>query len=146
GPGVERGGRLVEHEHAGVAKVRPGDGDLLPLAARKVLAAFERAAEGRVEAGLESFNHLVGARRPGGVLDRRHVVDPLRPAEADVVLGRQLIAQVVLKYGGAHLSESLRVEGLDVLAVEEDAPLRGPVKAEEELDEGRLPGAVGTDK
>ena len=46
GAGVERGGRLVEDEHLGVAHVGAGDGDLLPLAAGEVAPSLKRLPSG----------------------------------------------------------------------------------------------------
>ena len=46
--GVERGGRLVEHQHRRVGEKRPRDGDALALAGRQRGAAF---ADDRVESG-----------------------------------------------------------------------------------------------
>jgi hypothetical protein len=64
--GVQAGGRLVEHEHRGVAQQRPRDGQAPALAAAQPAAA--RAQAGLPAAGkrADDLEHLRGA---GGVLE-----------------------------------------------------------------------------
>ena len=69
--GVERRERLVEQQHAGLARQRPGQRDALALAARELLGG-RAAARWAIR---ESLEQLVDARRAavGDVLAHRHV-------------------------------------------------------------------------
>ena len=62
---VERAGRLVEHQHRRVAQDRSRDREALRLAAREPVAAL---ADDGVEALRQPRQHVVDARRAGGVL------------------------------------------------------------------------------
>ena len=80
GRGVERAGRLVEHEHARVAQQRAGDRDALALAAGEPVAA--RADEG-VVALRQARDQVVDLRGAGRRLDLG--VRGVRPDVAQVL-------------------------------------------------------------
>ena len=98
GPGVERGGRLVEHQERRVAEERAREGDALPLPHREVVAADELLAEHRCRSpsGSAARNSSAppGARRGR---DRVLVVERVGAAEADVLARRELVAHEVLE-------------------------------------------------
>ena len=72
GLGVERGGRLVEHEQQRVVAHEPArQRELLPLAERQLDAARPGRAELRVEPGRQPLDHVVGAGAIDGRRDRR---------------------------------------------------------------------------
>ena len=87
---VERGERLVEEEHAGIARERPCEADALPLPARQL--ARPRACEMGDAKPLQQLG-CTGTRAVGDVLGDRHVWEErvVLEHEADApVLGRHV--------------------------------------------------------
>ena len=82
GLGVERRGRLVEHQDVGLlAHERARQRDLLPLPARQLRPVLEPAPERRVEPSRERRHELVGAAALDRALDARLVVHVLDAPE-----------------------------------------------------------------
>src|SRR5450756_302632 len=140
--GIERAGRLVEDEDAGVAEEGPRQGHLLPLADAQLLTLLEPLAQHRVVAGGEAADDFVGA----GLSRRRHdagiVRRPVDVADPDVLARRELVLGVVLE-DHAHLAAQVAGRELaQVDAVDRDRPGLRAVEPAEELHECGLAGAV----
>ena len=90
GLGVERGGRLVEHQQQRlVAHEAAGQGELLPLSEGDLDAVRPGRAELGVEPGREPRSTTSSApARSTAATDRRLVVEAGHVADADGVLGR----------------------------------------------------------
>ena len=101
GPGVERGGRLVEDEERRVAEEGPGQGDPLPLPDRQVAAAGEVLGQQRVVAGgqLRRGSRRAPAAR-AAACDRVVVGQTVVAPEADVLPRREPVAGEVLEDDG----------------------------------------------
>ena len=98
GLGVERGGRLVEHEDVGLlAHEGARQRDLLPLPAGELGAVLEPAPERRVEAARERRHELGRAPARRRALDPRRVVEVLDAPEADVLAHLELVLVEVLE-------------------------------------------------
>ena len=106
GLGVERGGRLVEHEQQRlVAHEAARQRQLLPLAERDL----DAVGPGRPELGLEPGGQALDTTssapaRPTAADDRRLVVEPRHVAEADRLAGAELEAEEVLERAGQALA------------------------------------------
>ena len=121
GLGVERGGRLVEHEdERSVAHEAAGERELLPLPEGDLDAVVPRRPELRVEPGGEPLDDVVGAgpadrvgRPPGG---RRCGARRRRPT---VRLGEELEPEEVLERAGQPLPPLVARDAGEVDAVDE---------------------------
>ena len=139
---AERGGRLVEHDHLGVAHEAAGDGDGLPLPAgeRGDRDADRRDLGGELTQQLpRALLHLDLVERAGrGVL----------LAEVQVGDDVEVVAQreVLEDRGDAELLRLLGAVDGDAFAVEDHLTLVGRVDAGHDLDERRLAGAVVADQ
>ena len=100
GLGIERRGRLVEHDQGRVAHESSGDGDALPLAAGQ----FGAAGKFLGEKGVVAFRQLLGdgggSALVGGALNDRLVSHPLGASQADIFAQRKGEAGVVLEHCG----------------------------------------------
>jgi hypothetical protein len=145
GADVEIGGGLVEHEHAGAAldrEQRPGDRDPLPLPARELGALGVLAREGRVQALWQGVDEL---QRTGTVergADPLVVVQQLHRAVPDVLAHGQLVVDEVLEDRGHTPPPRAHRVLTELAAVDEDAAGLRLVQPGEQLDQGRLAGAV----
>ena len=143
GLGVERRGRLVEHEDVRLlAHERARQRDLLPLPARQLRPVLEPPPERRIEPARQRRHHL---RRPAALdraLDARLVLQVLDAPHPDVLAHLELVLVEVLEEHAEALPQRLRVPLAQVPPVEQDAPLGRLVEARQELHERRLPGAV----
>ena len=89
GLGIERRGRLVEHEQQRRIAHEPSrQGELLPLPERDVDAVRPGRAELGVETGLQPRHHIIGAGALDGGEHRRLVVHAGQVADADASGGR----------------------------------------------------------
>src|SRR5205823_5418712 len=104
-------------------------------------AVVERFAELSVVAGGQGGRHGVRTGQPGGSLDGV-VARALQAAEGDVLANGQVILLEVLKDRGRASAPGRRVNPGEIDAIHQDPAFRGRTEAEEQLGEGRLPGAV----
>ena len=149
GPGVEGGGRLVQHQDLRVARVAhegAGEGDLLPFAARELVAALEPLAERRRESVRQLVDERGGTRLVGGASQRGVVGEVGDVPDADVLADRQLVGGVVLEHHRELAAQFRRVVLPDVDAVDQDLAFVRVVESAEELDDGRLARAVAADE
>ena len=138
---VERRGRLVQHQERAIAHEGPRQGQLLPLAAGQLTTA-ELTAKLCRQAVRERRDHGIGAGFRGRSVQPGRVVPRLDLSQADVLPGGQLVAHEVLEDHSHPPAQLGRVELPQVNAVEQDAPLRRVVEAEQQLDERGLAGAI----
>ena len=140
GDGVQSGGGLVQDEEGGVLVQRPGDGDLLGLAAGDIHAVLCQVL---VQPGVQPIGHGVQPVAEPGVLQALLRPGPVVVCRAGHVLpqgqGQQL---EVLKDHGEDAHIVVVAVLADVDAVEQNLPLGGVVQAAEQLDEGGLAAAV----
>src|SRR5690606_10878270 len=97
GLGVERGGRLVEHDEGGVPEERPRQRHALPLSERQLASARVLLGQDRVVPFRQRRDERVGSRGPCGVADVPHLVDPFMPPQPDVLGGREVEPYEVLE-------------------------------------------------
>ena len=119
--GVERGGGLVQHQQLGaIAHEGAGERDLLPLAARQLVALLEPAAQH----GVELLRQLVDHRPRSGAIDRRVDARPVRDgvhlAQPDVLQGRELVLHVILEEDADAVAQVARIEVAQVDAAVHD--------------------------
>ena len=101
GLGVERGGRLVEHQHQRVvAHEAAGERELLPLPEPHLDAVVPGRPELGVEPVREPIDHVVGTGPVDRDRHRRTLVDPRLVAQADGRLRVELEAEEVLERAG----------------------------------------------
>ena len=137
--GIERRGRLVEHQDRRVLQDHPGERDALALAAGQFDAAL---ADMRVEAGaavpvLQPLDEFERVRAPRRVDDLR--LARLGPAVADVVADRAVQQRGVLRHHADLRPQALLGQPGDVAAVDQDAAPFRPVEAEEQVHQVDLP-------
>jgi len=133
---VERRCRLVHEHELRARRQGPGDGDPLALAAGELVGIVVRCRRRQSHAPQELAN--LPAVIAGDAVDPERLGDD--PADA---LARVEGSVGVLK-DDLHLAAERPESGLgeagDVLAVEDDSPVRGPHQAEDRPAEGGLPG------
>ena len=89
GLGVERRGRLVEHEQQRlVAHEAARERELLPLTERELDAVAPGRAELGVEAARQAAHHVAGAGALDRGVDRGRIVDARQVADADGLRAR----------------------------------------------------------
>ena len=133
----EQGGRLVHDQDAGLPVERLGDLDELLLGNRQ-----------RRDLGIDrelDTQRVEDLARPG--LDRRPVHGPSlggQVAEEDVLGDGEVAGEVELLVDGrdAQRLGVVRAADLDGLSLEQDLPLVLAVRTREDLDQGRLAGAI----
>ena len=91
----------------------------LPLPARQLMALVEPAPKHGVHALRQFGHHLVGAAALGRVKQAILVVEPVDLAEADILLGRKLVAHKVLEDHADALAQLVGVILAQVDAVEQ---------------------------
>ena len=145
---LQRSRRLVENEHARIARERPRDGDRLALGEGQLihpLIEIERQIE-PVERVARERQHARAVEPPA----RQALTAPPEQRARRQVAEHHVLgdreggddAQLLADHRDA---ARVRVGGrpeLDGLAVHKDAPRLGPVDAAEDLDQRRLAGAV----
>ena len=143
--GIERRGRLVQHQDRRVLEERAGERDALPLAARQLDPAL---AQMRVIAGAA----LVVLQRQDEIVrlgPRRRRLDlgigRVGPAVADVVAGRAVEHRGLLRDHRDLAAQALLGDLADVLAADDDAPRLDIVEPQQQRDERRLARARGAD-
>jgi hypothetical protein len=114
----------------------------LPLTARKIHTGVKPFAERRVVAVRELRDEIVRARLAARVDDCVAVGDLCHVAKADVLRGRRLVIDIVLKHRPDLLTELIGLEIAQVDAVDEDPSFLRVVKPADELEQRRLAGAV----
>src|SRR3954468_9421858 len=138
---ADRGRRLVPQDQLGVGEPRPGDRPRLPLAARHLL---DEVARPRL--GLELAEQLGRARVHGREVDDLEGAEQaLALAAEEDVLGRgEVVAQgeVLVDDLDARGPRVDRLVEVDRAVVDPDLALRGREVAGDDLDQGRLAGAV----
>ena len=135
GAGVERARRLVEDEDGRVAEQRAGDGEALALPAAHAHAAV---AEDGLVAGREARDELVQLGRLGGGDDL--LVGRVGAAERDVRPHRRVEDEGVLEDHAELAPQRLDADVAHVLAVDEHAPGRRVVEAQQQVQQARLAG------
>src|SRR5215211_2056095 len=136
GLGVEADGRLIQEQHPGRVQQPPGDLEASPHAAREGLDQVATALP-EVDHGQDLLAALAG----GGP------VDPVQlPVEAQVLLGSQVGVQGRLLEDEADVAAYLVAFGGHVEAGHPGRALGGVGQGAEDLDGGRLAGAVGAEK
>jgi glycosyltransferase involved in cell wall biosynthesis len=138
--GVERAGRLVEHQDRRVAQDRARDRHALALAAREARAA-------RTDLGLEAVGQRVGelvdVRRARGREDL--LVARIEPPVADVLADRAVEQEWLLRDDRDWSSSEARRAVAQVDAVDGDPPIGRIVEAQQQIDERRLARAGAPD-
>ena len=143
--GIERRGRLVEHQDRRVLQNHAGEGDALALAARQFDAAL---ADMRVEPGpavpiLQPLDEFEGMRAPRRVDDR--LLGGIRMAIPNVVADRAVQQRGVLRDHADLRPQAFLGQPGDVLPVDQDAAALWPIEAEQQMHEGRFAGAGAAD-
>ena len=137
---VERRGRLIEDENAGIDHQGPGDGDPLPLAAREIGAAL---LDHRVVALRQLGDELVRARESG----RLHH-DHARHrgiAKRDVLVDRAVEENVLLQHDADLPAQPSGIQLGDVDAVDHHLTGLRTVEALDRLGQRGFARARGTD-
>ena len=133
GLGVDRTGRLIQHEDGGVGQHRPGEGDQLFLAGREAVAPF---ADVGIPAVFQLFDDGIGRDRSGRRLD--FLIGRVEAAVADVLhdgAGEEVGALEDVAEGGVEPElAALPV----VFAVDQDLPRGRLEEPAGEVDKGRL--------
>src|SRR5713101_59010 len=142
---VERRRGLVEQQDLGVTHERARKRDLLPLPSRKIHTMVEPLAERGVIPLWKPGDELGRAGLSAGDLDPLAVVDVLHVAEPDVFRRGRLVGDVVLEHRTDLGAELVGVEVLDVDPIDQDPAGVGVVQAADQLEQGRLAGAVPAD-
>ena len=138
---VEMGRSLVEDEDSGIGQQRARDGDTLPLASRQPHAAL---TDDRVVPVLEASDELVavgpapGFKNGGTIRSSRSV--------GDGIGHRAIKKHVVLQHGAEERSEIGKPDGRHVLAIDEQPPRRGTMKAHDQADQRAFSCAARTDQ
>ena len=134
---VERGGRLVHDQDAGVDRQRLGDFDDLLVGDRKVagqrIGRDRRAEPPQQAAGLVAHGPPVEDAETGRL-----------DAEKDVLRHRALRqqAQLLMDDADPGAARDDRVRKCDLPPIEPDGSAIGPIDAAEDLDQRRFSGAV----
>src|SRR4051812_19469375 len=138
--GVERRGRLVEDKDRRPLQNRARDGDALLFASRKLEAAL--ADRGLVAVG-EKADEAVDLRQARRLL---HLLAGGLPAAVLDVVADGVVEQhrVLRNHADRGAQGCLRDVGY-VLTIDENAPARRLVEAEQKPRDGRLAGARGAD-
>ena len=140
GFGIERSGRLVEHQDRRVLDERPGDGKPLPLAGGELAASI---AQHGVQAVGQGLRVLVHAGDVGRAAERLRVG-----------VGRRVVHVVPQAHGEEHVllqgdrhvgAQALNVQAAQVHAVDGDAAAVGIEEARQERHQRALAGAGGAD-
>src|SRR3954453_15557430 len=137
--GVQRAERLVEQQHPGLDRERPGQRYALALAARELGRVAVRVAPEPDQ--LEQLGHAPGDLRLGRAFAAR-----LHPEPEGHVLGDAHVAEegVVLEDEADAPRPDVAVAR--VLAVEQDLPGGGEVEAGDDAQQGGLAGAGGAEQ
>ena len=144
---VEGRRRFVEqHEQRTGSHEGPGEGQTLPLPAGEADTAGELGAQLGVEPAREDGDDRVGLAGGHGGLDPATLHLGGQVADTDRLGGQEPQRGVVLEPGRESLAPGVRVDVGERNAVDQNAPLGRVVQAAEQLHQGRLPGAVGTDE
>ncbi len=138
--GVEGRGRLVEHQHRGVAEQSPRDGDPLGLAAGEPPAAL---ADAGVVPVRQQGDEPVGVRGDGGRPDG--LLGGLGPAVGDVVADRAVDEQRLLEHDGDVAAQAGPGQVAQVVAVEQHPPGRRVERAQQQPGQRGLAGPAGPD-
>ena len=134
--------RLVQQQDPGVAVDRAGDRDRLALAAREL----GHLVVDRGDVHPHVLQVLPGHPAHAAVAEQRPAHQ--LPVEEHVVVHAQLVDQGQVLVDGVDPERAGMVDRLehDLLAVDEDAAGVGLVEAADDLDQGRLAGAVVADE
>ena len=146
GFGIERRGRLVEHQQQrAIAHESARQRQLLPLAERQVDAVRPGRAQLGVEPRLQVRDDVVGAGPTDGRDHSGFVVDTNHVAKADRLARAKLETEEVLKRPGQAAAPLVRRHARQRRVVHEYAARRRLVHLREQLDQRRLAGAVLAD-
>ena len=117
--GIDRRGRLVQHQNIGVAAhERARQSNLLPLAARQFAPVLEPLAKlGVISAG-KLFHEFRRQALGGGIAPARLIIESADIAGADIFAHQHLIARKVLKYDADALAQSCFIPIREVEPVE----------------------------
>lgn len=144
--GIERAGRLVKDDEAGIAEEGAGNDDFLPLAVAQLHTVLEPAAEHGVVTAGQGFDQLIGAGLAGGGLDGRQVVEVVDITEADVFLYAQLVFDKILKDDADLAADVFTAELTQIDTFQRDGAVGGVIEPAEQFHQGALAGAVGADQ
>ena len=136
-----RGG-FVQDQDPRLAHKRPGDRQVLPLAAGEVHAFVEGFAKDGLVAVRQATDDIVRAGLPRRRLHQRALADGFHAPDAHVVRGREVVAEEILKDHADVAAVIRKVVVAQVLAVEQHAALVRIVEAREQFHDGGLAGAV----
>ncbi len=147
GLGIQRRGRLVEHEQEWLlAHEAAGERELLPLPEAHVYPVVPGRPELGVEPGREPVDHVTRTGAPDRTLDRRPFVDVGMVAHADTRLRKQFEPVEVLEGAREMGAPLVGRHAREVDAVNGDSPTRRRVHVGEELHERALARAVLADQ
>ena len=134
--GVDGAGGLVENQNLGAVSQRPGEGEELALAGRKVRAPLAHRARIAISQGRDEFVRPDGPRRSldGGLVD---VAAP----ERDVVRHAAAEERDVLQHRADPPPEFVLRELAHVDTIHQDPSPGHVVEPRQQLDQGRLAGA-----
>ena len=140
GPGIDRGGGIIEDKDGRIEQDGSGEGEALALAAGKVAAILMK--EGVVAQG-QLFDELVRGGEMGGTLDL--LAGGAGIAEGDV-RGNGRAEEETLLEDQPHLpTDVIEPPVAQVASVEDKASGVGIVETRHELDHGRLPRSGRSD-
>ena len=138
GSGIERGRGFVEDQQLRVAQIGPGQGDLLPLSAGEIHAAFKAPSEHlpitqrkpRDDLGRHAFSGCCRyARKVAAVVDFPH---------GNVFSGGHFIAHEILENDPDFTVQVLQVVFPKVNSIQQNPARAGIVKTSNQLHDGRL--------
>ena len=143
---IEGSSGLVENQQLRVAQVSPGQGELLPFAARKIDAGFETPAQASVRIAKGSLAITSSARlfeRPASI---SQVLQSLRCAHGDVFAGSHLVAHEILKDHADLAIQIVEVVFAKIDPIEQDLSFGGIVESGDQFDDGGFAFAVLADQ
>ncbi len=143
---VERAGGFIEQQDGGVFEHNSRDGNPLPLAAAQLDSAL--ADVGSVAGAPHRIaQHDDEVVRLGALRRGLHLGIPgIGPAVADIVADGSMQKRRILSHHADLGAQTILRRERDVLAVDQHPSLRYVIEAQQQIDDGALPGAGTADE
>src|SRR5579883_34383 len=146
GLGVERAGRLVEHQNAGVAHKGPRQRHLLPLAPAQLHTLVKPATKHRLVAIRQTLNHGIGPTLEGCAVDQLDILYLVNLPHTDILTRIHMIVNIILEDNPHLLAQFLQIILLDIASADQNFALIGVVEARQQLDERGFASTVAPDQ